>query len=193
MGGDVGSRLEFRILGPLEVRLNGAPVRVGGPKQRALLALLLCNANRVVSRDQLIDELLSDQPAGPAEPVLHVQVSRLRKALADGDPQPRLLARAPGYLLRVEDGELDLHAFDQRVAEGVTRWRTVIRAGPRRCCATRSRCGAAGRWPILSSNRLPGSRCSGSKRAAWPWWRTGSRRSWRSAGTAPCAPSWSSS
>lgn len=114
----MGSRLEFRILGPLEVRAGGALVRVGGPKQRALLALLLCNANRVVSRDQLIDELLADQSAGSAEPVLHVQISRLRKALADGDPQPRLLARPPGYLLRVEDGELDLHAFEQRVAEG---------------------------------------------------------------------------
>jgi len=114
----VGSRVEFRILGPLEVRVNGAAVRVGGPKQRALLALLLCNANRVVSRDQLIDELLSDQPAGSAEPVLHVQISRLRKALADGDPQPRLLARPPGYVLRIQDGELDLHAFEQRVADG---------------------------------------------------------------------------
>jgi ABC-type transport system substrate-binding protein/DNA-binding SARP family transcriptional activator/DNA-binding beta-propeller fold protein YncE len=114
----VGSRLEFRILGPLEVRLNGAPVPVGGPKQRALLALLLCHANRVVSRDQLIDELLSDLPAGSAEPVLHVRISRLRKALADGDPQPRLLARPPGYALRVESGELDLHAFEQRVTDG---------------------------------------------------------------------------
>src|SRR5215475_13684070 len=117
-GGTVGTGLEFGILGPLEVTAGGAPVRVGGPKQRALLALLLCNTNRVVSRDQLIDELLSDQPAGSAEPVLHVQISRLRKALADGDPQPRLLARAPGYLLRVEDGELDLHTFDRRVADG---------------------------------------------------------------------------
>jgi DNA-binding SARP family transcriptional activator len=117
-GDDVGSHLEFRILGPLEVRAGGVAVRVGGPKQRALLALLLCHANRVVSRDQLIDELLADQLAGSAEPVLHVQISRLRKALADGDPQPRLLARPPGYLLRVEDGELDLHAFEQRVAAG---------------------------------------------------------------------------
>jgi DNA-binding SARP family transcriptional activator len=114
----VGGRVEFRILGPLEVWVGGAAVRVGGPKQRALLALLLCHANRVVSRDQLIDELLGDQQAGSAEPVLHVQISRLRKALANGDSQPRLLARPPGYLLRVEDGELDLHAFEQRVAGG---------------------------------------------------------------------------
>jgi YVTN family beta-propeller protein len=114
----VGTRLVFGILGPLEVRLGAAPVRVGGPRQRALLALLLCNANRVVSRDQLIDELLSDQPAGSAERMLRVQVSRLRKALAEGDGEARLLARPPGYLLRVEDGELDLHRFEQLVAAG---------------------------------------------------------------------------
>jgi hypothetical protein len=53
----VDSGLVFGILGPLEVRLGGSLVPVGGPRQRALLALLLCHANRVVSRDQLVDEL----------------------------------------------------------------------------------------------------------------------------------------
>ena len=110
----------FAILGPLEVKRGATPVRIGGPRQRALLALLLCHANQVVSRDRLIDELLSDQPAGPAERMLRVQVSRLRKVLADGDAgaEPRLLARPPGYVLRVTDGELDLHAFDHRAASG---------------------------------------------------------------------------
>jgi YVTN family beta-propeller protein len=114
----VGTHLQFGILGPLEVRVGETLVPVGGPRQRALLALLLCHANQVVSRDQLIDELLGDQAAGPVDRTLRVQISRLRKALADGDPQSRLLARPPGYMLRVEDGELDLHAFEQRVADG---------------------------------------------------------------------------
>lgn len=114
----VGARVEFAILGPLEVRRDGVSILVGGPKQRALLALLLCNANHVVSRERLIDELLDDQPGGSAEHVLHVQISRLRKALADDGEEPRLLARPPGYTLRVEEGELDLHAFEQRLAEG---------------------------------------------------------------------------
>jgi SARP family transcriptional regulator, regulator of embCAB operon len=110
----------FAILGPLEVKRGATPVRIGGPRQRALLALLLCHANQVVSRDRLIDELLSDQPADPAERMLRVQVSRLRKVLTDGDAgsEPRLLARPPGYVLRVTDGELDLHAFDHRAASG---------------------------------------------------------------------------
>jgi YVTN family beta-propeller protein len=114
----MGDRLVFGVLGPLEVRLDGAAVRVGGPRQRALLGLLLCHANRVVSRDQLIEELLGDQPPATADRMLRVQVSRLRKALADGNSQPRLQARPPGYLLRVEDGELDLHAFEQQIAAG---------------------------------------------------------------------------
>src|ERR1035441_7445964 len=116
--GDVDTRLEFGILGPLEVRFDGTLVRVGGPRQRALLALLLCNANRVVSRDQLIDELLSDQPAGSADQMLRVQISRLRKALADGGAEPRLLARPPGYSLRVEAGGMGLPPVERRGGGG---------------------------------------------------------------------------
>jgi ABC-type transport system substrate-binding protein/DNA-binding SARP family transcriptional activator len=114
----VDTRLEFGILGPLEVRLDGAAVRVGGPRQRALLAMFLFDANRVVSRDRLIDELLGDQPPESADRILRVQISRLRKALASSGDEPRLLAQPPGYLLRVEAGELDLHTFERLVAEG---------------------------------------------------------------------------
>ena len=114
----VSSRLEFRILGPLVVRADGLPVPVGGPKQRALLALLLLSANRVVSRERLVGELFADQSVNSADHALRNQVSRLRKALsaASGD-EPRLVARAPGYLLRVEPGELDLERFERLVTE----------------------------------------------------------------------------
>jgi WD40 repeat protein/DNA-binding SARP family transcriptional activator len=112
-------------LGPLEVRRDGAMVGVGGPRQRALLALLLCNANRILSRDQLIDELLADQSARSLERMLRVQVSRLRKALADGEAEPRLIARSRGYLLRVEPGELDLERFESLSRDG----RTALEGG----------------------------------------------------------------
>jgi WD40 repeat protein/DNA-binding SARP family transcriptional activator len=108
-------RLDFRILGPLAVRLDGELVQVGGPKQRALLALLLLSANRAVSRDRLIGELFADQSVNSADHALRNHVSRLRKVLAAAD-EPRLVARAPGYLLRVEPGELDLEYFE-RLAE----------------------------------------------------------------------------
>ena len=116
-GGAVGTGLEFGILGPLEVWASGTLVHVGGPRQRALLALLLCHANQVVSRDELIDELLAGQLAGAAGRMLQVQVSRLRQVLG-GDGAGRVLARPPGYLLRVEPDELDLQVFEQRVAAG---------------------------------------------------------------------------
>ena len=113
------SRLEFRILGPLSVRVDGSPVALGGPKQRALLALLLLSANRVVSRDRLVAELFPEQSGNSADHALRNHVSRLRKVFAAvGSDEPRLAARAPGYLLRVEPGELDLERFEQLVSEG---------------------------------------------------------------------------
>lgn len=113
------SRLEFRILGPLTVRLDGTPVALGGPKQRALLALLLLNANRVVSRDRLVAELFPEQSVNSADHALRNHVSRLRRVFAPvGGDEPRIVARAPGYLLRVEPGELDLERFEQLLADG---------------------------------------------------------------------------
>lgn len=112
------SRLEFRILGPLSVRLDGTSVPIGGPKQRALLALLLLSANRVVSRERLIDELFAEPSVSSADHALRNHVSRLRKVLAPAAGEPRLVARAPGYLLRVQPSELDLERFERFVAEG---------------------------------------------------------------------------
>ena len=124
------SGLEFRILGPLEVRAGGVAVPMGGPRQRALLALLLLSSNRVVSRDRLIDELMLDHPGEKATRALTVQVSRLRKALeaVDGS-EPRLVASPPGYVLRVKAGELDLDTFERLLAEGRTAFESGDPAG----------------------------------------------------------------
>jgi ABC-type transport system substrate-binding protein/DNA-binding SARP family transcriptional activator len=112
-----GDGIQFRILGPLEVRANDGPLRIGGPRQRALLGLLLLTANQVVSRDRLIEELFGNGQAGAADHALRVQVSRLRKVLGATGEQ-RLVASPPGYLLRVEPGELDLDVFELLFAEG---------------------------------------------------------------------------
>jgi YVTN family beta-propeller protein len=130
------SRIDFRILGPLEVLVDDTAVRIGGPRQRALLAFLLLSANRVVSRDRLIDELLPGARADGADHALRLQVWRLRKALGPaGNGVGRLLARPPGYLLRVEPGELDLELFERLAAEG----RCALEAGDPAVGATKLR------------------------------------------------------
>jgi DNA-binding SARP family transcriptional activator len=104
---------EFRLLGPLEVVVDGTPVDIPAAKPRALLALLLLNRNRVVPMDRLIDELWGEEPPARATKALQVYVSQLRKALG---PE-RLVTRAPGYELRVADGELDVDWFQALTAE----------------------------------------------------------------------------
>ena len=109
------------MLGPLEVRDEHGLVSVGTPQQRALLALLLLNANQVVSRDRIIDELWGANPPGTAAKLVQTYVSRLRKTL---DPDRAagagevLVTQAPGYLLRVGADDLDLHRFEHLVEEG---------------------------------------------------------------------------
>src|SRR5215510_1517938 len=111
--------VEFRILGPLEVQANGHRLQLGGRKQRALLAVLLLNANGVVSRDRLIDALWGERPPPTASHTLDAYLSRLRKALAsDGDGGARLVTRAPGYVLRLAPDQLDLACFERLAADG---------------------------------------------------------------------------
>src|SRR6266852_9500543 len=108
--------VEFRILGPLEVVADdGHALVLGGPSQRALLALLLLHANEVVSSDRLLDELWADGPPASGATALQVRVSQLRKAL--GPAGERLETKTPGYLFRAERGELDLERFSQLVEE----------------------------------------------------------------------------
>ena len=106
--------MEFRVLGPLEARGERGEIRLGGHRPRALLALLLLHANEVVPADRLIDELWGDDSPDGAAGALRVNVSRLRKAL----PPDVLATRAPGYVIRVEPGALDLHRFERLVDEG---------------------------------------------------------------------------
>jgi peptide/nickel transport system substrate-binding protein len=106
--------MEFRVLGPVEVLQDGRELPLGGPKQRVLLALLLLRANETVSRDQLIDGLWGERPPPSAAHTLDSQVSRMRKTLGEG----RLVTRTPGYLLRVEPGELDLDRFERLYRRG---------------------------------------------------------------------------
>jgi len=104
--------LEFRLLGPLEVREGSATVPIGAQKQRALLALLLLDAGRVVSTDRLIIALWGETPPRTAATSLQNFVSQLRKQLG-----PDVLeTKTPGYLLRVGPEQVDLHRFRSLVS-----------------------------------------------------------------------------
>jgi DNA-binding SARP family transcriptional activator len=107
--------MRFRVLGPvcLEPRTPSAP------KQRAVLATLLVRAGAVVPAGALFDELWPEGPPRTAATTLQVYVSHLRKALTQGGRgRGPLETRPPGYLLRVEPGELDLRRFEELLARG---------------------------------------------------------------------------
>jgi DNA-binding SARP family transcriptional activator len=106
--------LEFRILGPLEVVTDTRPVRLGGPRQRATLAILVLNANRVVSVDRLADGLYAG--AAPVTAVTQVQrqISELRKALGSVSA---IETRPPGYVLHASPDQLDLARFERFAGE----------------------------------------------------------------------------
>ena len=100
--------MEFRILGPLEVLDDGGPLKLGGPKQRAVLAHLILRANRVVPASLLIDELWGDEPPETARNTLQTYVYRLRKVLGDA----RIVPGPGGYLLHAEPDEIDAGRFE---------------------------------------------------------------------------------
>ena len=118
--------MEFRILGPLEVRDEGRAIPLRGAKQRALLAILLLHANEVVSTDRLIDELWGERAAGAVATALQVRVSQLRKALG----------------LRRERSSRSRRATSLRVERGAARpapLRAISSGASHRCAIRRSR------------------------------------------------------
>ena len=111
----LASTLEFRVLGPLEVRDGERRLALGGARQRSVLALLLLRAGETVSSDRLIDELWGEHPPADAQTALQQHVSRLRKAL---EPNEVLLTRAPGYVLEIAPEQLDLERFRALLEQG---------------------------------------------------------------------------
>ena len=118
------SDVEFAVLGPLEVRRDGAVLDLGGPKQRAVLAFLLTHPGEPVSLDRLIDELWGDDAPPKATASLQAYVSNLRRVL-EPDRAPRapariLVSRPPGYALDLRSDALDAARFVHE-AEGARR------------------------------------------------------------------------
>jgi DNA-binding SARP family transcriptional activator len=108
--------MEFRLLGPLEVDDRGRSLPIGGAKQRALLALLLLDAGRVVPAERLIDELWGERPPESAPNILQGYVSHLRDALEPGRARGEsriLLTRGGGYVLEADADDIDVRRAER--------------------------------------------------------------------------------
>jgi DNA-binding SARP family transcriptional activator len=110
--------IDYPILGPLEVSADGRVIDIGGPKQRALLAILLLRANEPMPRDVLVHELWGERPPAGARGSVEVYVSRLRKALGAAGNGHVVVTRPGGYCLQLADGQLNVDRFERLVAEG---------------------------------------------------------------------------
>ena len=109
-----------RVLGSLEAEVGGIQVDLGGPRQRAVLALLLTERTQVISVDRLIDQLWRGEPPPRAIASLQAYVSNLRRLLEPGRP-PRapaetLVSVPPGYALRLQAGAVDAWRFESLAA-----------------------------------------------------------------------------
>ncbi len=133
--------MEFRVLGPLEVLDTENPLPTGGPKQRTVLALLVLNANRVVTVDRLGDALWGSEPPETARNTLQTYVRHLRKALG----AERIEHRSNGYVLHADADEIDLLRFESLLGEA----HRLTPADPPRAIATYDRALDLWRGPAL--------------------------------------------
>jgi DNA-binding SARP family transcriptional activator len=110
--------MRFRILGHLQVQGPDGWTAINAAKWRSLLACLLVRPGQLVSTESLIFELWGDNPPSTANNMVSIYVHRLRKEVI-GDAEGRILVRqAPGYLLRVEPGDVDIQVFQALVGQG---------------------------------------------------------------------------
>jgi YVTN family beta-propeller protein len=141
----------FGVLGPLEVLRSGRAVPLGGPRQRAVLALLLLEANRVVSMDRLGEDVWAGHPPEEWANTLQTYVFHLRQALEPGRARGAdggvLVTSGRGYVLRVGRDRLDAAIFE----DGFTAGRAALEAG-RYAEAAGTLRAALGRWrgPVLA-------------------------------------------
>ncbi|GAA3434762.1 BTAD domain-containing putative transcriptional regulator [Kutzneria kofuensis] len=108
--------LRVELLGPVLVRRDGDELRLGAPRQRALFAVLASRADKVVSREDLINAIWGHEAPTSADGSIYTYVSGLRRALEPGRGNRAvsalLLSEGPGYRLRVDADAVDLHEFD---------------------------------------------------------------------------------
>ena len=175
----------FGVLGALAADRDGTPLALGGRRQRTVLAVLLLNRNRAVSRERIIDSVWEDDPPETARNTVQVYVSTLRRTLG----ADRLVTEPGGYRLVVEPHELDAALLEQRLAEAT---RAIAAGEPHAAVAALDQALALWRGPALGdlagdSSRWP--RRPGSRACGWPRASCAPRPSSCSAGSSRRSPS----
>lgn len=102
--------VEFRVLGPVQVRTAGRPMALGDRKQRLVLAILLLEVNQLVPVERLVDLLWPEVPPPSARRTLQAHLSRLRAGLARV-PGISLVRYGAGYQLDCDRRRVDAHEF----------------------------------------------------------------------------------
>src|SRR5215470_12728285 len=141
----------FGVLGPLQVLRSGRAVPLGGPRQRAVLALLLLEAGRVVSMDRLAEDVWAGHPPEEWANTLQTYVFHLRQALEPGrtrgDAGGVLVTSGRGYLLRAGRDQLDAAVFEDKFTAG----RAALDAGrPAEAAGALRRALGLWRGPVLA-------------------------------------------
>lgn len=113
--------MNILLLGPVEVTRGGDTVALGGPKERALLALLALHAGAAVAADELIDGLWGEEPPATAPKLLQLYVSHVRKALDSVGEREAIVTHGRGYELRVDREQVDVGRFERLLAQGAAR------------------------------------------------------------------------
>ena len=107
------SEMDIRVLGPVEVSTNGEPIRLGGPKQRAVLSVLIRDVGNVVTVDRLIHDVWSENPPEAVRTSIHTYVSNLRSIL-----QCEIERTGNGYRLKGIEDSVDAVMFERGLDEG---------------------------------------------------------------------------
>jgi YVTN family beta-propeller protein len=149
--GDAHHRIQFCVLGPLQVLRDGTPVSVGGAQQRAVLAFLLAERERAVSVDQIADALWGERPPAGYAATIQTYVFHLREVLeperAKGDPPGVLVTEPSGYRLKIDPGAIDAADFESLIESGES---FVVRGLPAEAAADLGRALSLWRGSVLA-------------------------------------------
>ena len=122
--------MQILLLGPVDVSTGDGPVVLGGPKPRALLAMLALEAGSTVSAERLIDGLWGEEPPATAAKMVQLYVSQLRKAMAANGGDGAIATRGRGYELQLSRDQVDAGRFERLLAQGAAREALRLWRGP---------------------------------------------------------------